>query len=152
MSTADVERRTRALEAADWAMSTESRAVAFTPEAVRETLPDAIDLLRRGAGRVHFSGLSKSGHTDSRTAVTRASTGLPSIFMCTAEALLIAMTGRLASMVTSHATANLSIEEERETDPAASKVWSGFAPCVLVLRHPGRSLGSQLQVAHQVVV
>lgn len=209
MSDVEVELREKALEAADHAMSIESRAITFTRGAVRESLPDAIDLLRAVPGRVLVSGLGKSGHIGSKMAATLASTGTPSFFIHAVEALhgdagmatsddvailisysgetaevcqfaqmlraigvpLIAMTGRPASTLAARATVHLSIEVEREADPlnlaptastaatlalgdalaAALMVWSGFAPGDFAKRHPGGSLGRQLEGTQEVV-
>ena len=83
----DEGRSRRALAAALEAMDVESAAIRATRDAVRESLPVAMDLIGRAVGRVIVSGLGKSGHIGAKIAATLASTGTPAQFVHSAEAL-----------------------------------------------------------------
>lgn len=68
-------------------MAVESAAILTTRDAVRDSLPAAIELVQKARGRVVVSGLGKSGHIGAKIAATLASTGTPAQFVHSAEAL-----------------------------------------------------------------
>lgn len=69
------------------AMRIEADAVAAAAARVAPELADAVRLIRASQGRVLVSGLGKSGHIGAKIAATLSSTGTPSQFVHSSEAL-----------------------------------------------------------------
>lgn len=76
-----------ALDAAQRALETESRAVEAMRSRNQDSLRAALELLAPHRGRIIISGLGKSGHIGAKMAATLCSFGAPSYFMNSSEAL-----------------------------------------------------------------
>lgn len=74
-------------EAALLAIDTEIRALRDLRDRCADEIGDALDLLQGCRGHVVISGIGKSGHIGAKIAATFASTGTPSFFVHSTEAL-----------------------------------------------------------------
>lgn len=75
------------LAAARAAMEIEARAIQAAAQKLDQTLLQAVELIRRHAGKIVVSGLGKSGHVAKKITATFQSTGTASVFLHPAEAM-----------------------------------------------------------------
>lgn len=77
----------KALASAREALSIESSALANLAQSIETNIAPALEILIAAQGRVVISGLGKSGLVGAKIAATLASTGTPSIYIHSADAL-----------------------------------------------------------------
>ncbi len=78
--------RTGGLAAVERVLRSEAEGILAMIGTLDESLPRALDLLFRPAGRIIVTGIGKSGHIARKIAATLASTGSPAYFIHPAEA------------------------------------------------------------------